>query len=254
MGLGRRKIGIEDASAWVFNRMVDVYDARPAYPLALVGALAELADRDDRRIVDLGAGIGHLALPLAARGFEVTAVEPALSMLERLRHRAAERGLTLHTVHATAEALPVASSRYELAIIADALHFLDAERAALEVARVLAPKGSLALITCELSDTQFMRGVVQHMAEAAPRRPRELGAAVAQVSAVASVQFSLDLTFHDETPVDRDTLERILRSISFIGPAMHAERFEAFRQRIHALPGEPVWARTFRLRAGQSRA
>lgn len=253
MGLGRRKIGIEDASAWVFNRMADVYDARPAYPAALIEALAELADRGERRIVDLGAGIGHLALPLGARGFDVTAVEPALAMLERLRQSAHERGLVLHTLHATAESLPLASGHYQLAIIADALHFLDAERTALEVARVLSAKGSLALVTCELADTPFMRGVVQSMVEAAPRRPRDLGRAITQVSAVAAVPFTLDLTFHDETEVDPSTLERILRSISFIGPAMNTERFEAFRERIHALPGERVWARTFRLRAGQKR-
>jgi len=254
MGLGRRKIRLEDTSAWVFNRMADVYDARPAYPVALLDALAALAGSALARVVDVGAGIGHLALPLAARGFDVTAVEPALSMLERLRARANERGLALQALHATAEALPLADRMYELVIIADALHFLDAERTALEVGRVLAPNGALALITCELADTPFMRGVVQSMEEAAPRRPRDLAASMAQVSAVASVAFDLDRSFHDETPVDPETLERILRSISFIGPAMNVERFEAFRARIHALPGERVWARRFRLRAGRKRA
>ena len=43
--------------------MADVYDARPAYPNGLIDALAELAR--GRRVADLGAGIGHVALPLA---------------------------------------------------------------------------------------------------------------------------------------------------------------------------------------------
>jgi hypothetical protein len=31
---------------------------------------------------------------------------------------------------------------------------------------------------------------------------------------------------------------------------MNAGRFAAFRARVHALPGRPVWARTLTLRAG----
>ena len=83
MSLGRRKVGLDDPTRWVFNRMADVYDARPAYPLGLIDALAELAT--GRLVGDLGAGIGHVALPLAQRGFDVIAIEPAQTMLDRLR-------------------------------------------------------------------------------------------------------------------------------------------------------------------------
>jgi hypothetical protein len=68
MSLGRRKVGLEEQSRWVFNRMAAFYPARPAYPAELVDALAELAGPAGSRIGDLGAGVGHLALPLAGRG------------------------------------------------------------------------------------------------------------------------------------------------------------------------------------------
>ncbi|HVU51011.1 MAG TPA: methyltransferase type 11, partial [Polyangia bacterium] len=74
MSLGRRKVRLEDASRWVFNRMAEVYDARPPYPTALVDALSALAPAG-APVADLGAGTGHLALPLAARGLDVTAIE-----------------------------------------------------------------------------------------------------------------------------------------------------------------------------------
>lgn len=98
MALGRRGgMVVSDESAWVFNRMADVYHARPAYPAALIDALATLAvPRRGGARLDLGAGTGHLALPLLARGFEVTALEPARAMLERLQQNAQERGLALH--------------------------------------------------------------------------------------------------------------------------------------------------------------
>jgi hypothetical protein len=67
------------------------------------------------------------------------------------------------------------------------------------------------------------------------------------------VRLQLERRFHDATEVDEDTLEQILRSISFIGPAMNAERFAAFRERIHALPGPRTWARTFTVHSGRRR-
>ena len=231
--------------------MADVYDARPAYPLGLIDALAALAP--GRRVGDLGAGIGHVALPLAERGFDVAAIEPAQAMLDRLRAQARERRLKLRAIHAAAEATPLDDASLDLAVVADALHFLDAELVAKEIARVLAPKGALAVVTCELDKTPFMRGLVEIIEGAVPRRPRNLHQNLIQVSAITGIRFAPERRFHDETPVDGATLERILRSISFIGPAMNPARFAAFRARVHALPGQPTWARTFTLRAGRRR-
>ena len=135
-------------------------------------------------------------------------------------------------------------------VVADALHFFDVERSAHEIARVLAPGGALALVTCELADTPFMRGVVQRMETTAPRRPRSTAAAITQISALTNVSLAPARVFHDETAVDDGTLERILRSISFIGPAMNPRRFADFHESIRALPPPAIWARTFTLHAG----
>jgi SAM-dependent methyltransferase len=253
MSLGRRKIGIEEASAWVFNRIAEVYDARPGYPLALIDALADLAGPAASRIGDLGAGIGHLALPLSERGFDVVAIEPARAMLERLRANAAHRGLTLRGVHAASESLPLETGSLDLVVIADALHFMDAQLTGREIRRVLAPGGRMGIVTCEPARTPFMRDVVRIMEQAVPRRPRDLTQTMTHVSAVAGVPLTIEQRFDDETPVDHLTLDRMLRSISFIGPAMNPARFAAFRQRVHALCETPVWARTFILRSGRRR-
>jgi SAM-dependent methyltransferase len=180
-------------------------------------------------------------------------VEPAEAMLERLRARARELGLSVFALHAAAEDLPFAACSFELAIVADAVHFLDAELTGSELGRVLMPGGALALITCELADTPFMRSVVSLMEASAPRRPRDTSRLIAQVAGCAGVALEEPLRFHDEVPVDAHTLERIVRSISFIGPAMNAERFAQFRQRLHALPGPPVWSRNFTLHVGRRR-
>jgi ubiquinone/menaquinone biosynthesis C-methylase UbiE len=250
VSLGRRKVGLHDPTRWVFNRMADVYDARPAYPPALIDALAALAP-EHGRVGDLGAGIGHVALPLAERGLDLVAVEPAHAMLDRLRGEARERRLSVRALHATAEDLPLDDASLDLVVVADAVHFLDAELAAREIARVLAPTGALAIVTCELGETPFMRSLVEIILAAVPRRLRNVEQNLVQIPAMSGIRFANPRLFHDETPVDGPTLERILRSISFIGPAMNPARFAAFRARVHALPGPPVWARTFTLRAGR---
>jgi SAM-dependent methyltransferase len=253
MSLGRRKVGLDEPSRWVFNRMAEFYPARPAYPAALIDALADLAGPIGSRIGDLGAGVGHLALPLAERGFDVVAIEPAQAMLDQLRAAATARGLALRALHATAEALPLEPASLDLVIIADALHFLDTELTARQIARVLAPGGALALLTCGFAPTPFMRGVVRLLEAAAPRRPRALTQSIVHLSALSGVPLTDESRFHDETPIDHPTLERILRSISFIGPAMNVARFAALRERVHALPEAPSWARTFVLRSGRRR-
>jgi ubiquinone/menaquinone biosynthesis C-methylase UbiE len=250
---GRRKVTLAHARGWVFNRMADVYDARPAYPVELVDALVGYAGAAPARVLDVGAGVGHLALPLAARGYEVTALEPARAMLDRLAARARAEGLSVRALHATAEAMPCDDDSFQLALIADALHFLDAALTGAELARTLAARGALAFVLCELGDTPFMREVVAIMEESAPRRPRAVLPALQQVAALAQVSLEPATAFQDETAVDADTLERILRSISYIGPAMNAERFERFRLRVRALSSAPVWARRFTLIAGRRR-
>jgi ubiquinone/menaquinone biosynthesis C-methylase UbiE len=185
------------------------------------------------------------------RGFEVTAVDPAHAMLERLSAAAGARSLPVRAIHAAAEAMPLESESLDLVVVADALHFLDPVLAANEVARVLAPRGALALVTSALAETPFMNAVVRIMEASAPRRPRDIGHSIVQLFATARVPVSCHRQFHDATAVDPATLEQILRSISFIGPAMNAARFEAFRGRIEGLAGPTVWARTHTLRAGR---
>jgi ubiquinone/menaquinone biosynthesis C-methylase UbiE len=235
----------------VFNRIADVYDSRPPYPAPLMDALADLAGPAGSRVADLGAGIGHVALPLSARGFDVVAVEPARAMLDHLRAAADDRGLALRTVHAAAECLPFEPASVDLAIIADALHFMDAQLVGAELDRVLAPGGRLALVTCQPAPTPFMRDIVRVMEQAVPRRPRALTQNITHLSGMTGVALTHERRFDDHTPVDLVTLDRILRSISFIGPAMNAQRLAAFRQAVFALSEAPVWARTFVLRSGR---
>lgn len=68
-----------------------------------------------RRVVDVGCGTGVLATMLAARGCEVTGVEPAGAMLDVARARAGADQVTW--VHGTAEDLPAQVEAVDAAVM-----------------------------------------------------------------------------------------------------------------------------------------
>jgi SAM-dependent methyltransferase len=81
------------------DRFADVYDDwyhDVSDVDATVARVAALADQAGGPVLELGAGSGRLALPLAERGHEVWAVDASAAMLDRLR--AKPGGDRVHTV------------------------------------------------------------------------------------------------------------------------------------------------------------
>ena len=61
------------------------------------------AEAPGNAVLDIGAGLGRTAIPLAEAGHDVTALDIDAELLEGLRARAAERGVTVETVTADAQ-------------------------------------------------------------------------------------------------------------------------------------------------------
>jgi len=287
---GRRDARVEDAERWVFNRLAAAYQSRPGYPAALVDRLAELAGPGGR-VVDLGAGTGDLAIPLASRGLSVAAVEPARRMLDVLERRAAERGIavqaspavqesasvratapldegasraasaaapghdnTLLTVHAAAEATGLGAASFDLAIVADALHWLDPELAGAEIARLLAPGGAFAIVEVELLPSPFSDALWPQLQAHNPKaRPRALdlsGARMHLFSLTTPGAERLAETFDCEHTLSPDAAASVVASLSFVGPALSPAALESLTRWAaeHARAGGAVWRRRLHLR------
>jgi S-adenosylmethionine-dependent methyltransferase len=169
------------------------------------------------RVLDVGAGLGHMGAWLAAQGHEVTLAEPAAPMLAAAQERFVEAGLTGTFIHASWQELSEAPGQsYDLVICHAVLEWL-AEPAAIfpALARWVRSDGWLslafynrdALVYRNLLKGHFRKlrserlaGEKQSLTPQTPLDPRELEGQLSpywQVESRSGVR-----VFHDYMPVD----------------------------------------------------
>ena len=98
-------------------------------------------------IIDFGAGTGRLSLPLARRGYQITAVEPSAPMLQRLRGAAAD--VDIACIEARMQDFR-SEQKFDLAVcvftvITYLLDETDLRRAIMSAQNCLKPRGLLLL-------------------------------------------------------------------------------------------------------------
>ena len=129
-----------------FGRVAETYHrVRPPYSQALLDrAEEELELGPDGTVLDLAAGTGRLTRELARRFARVLAVEPD----ERMRavHGDALAG--------SAEAIPLDSGSVDAVFVGEAFHWFDPAAAIAELARVLRPRGGLAIVSTHWWETE----------------------------------------------------------------------------------------------------
>jgi SAM-dependent methyltransferase len=148
-----------------------------------------LADRADGPVLELAAGTGRLAVPLARAGHHVTAVDRDPAMLERARQRATAAGLgddRIEFVEADlvglADHRPAEAGRHGLAFIALNSLMLLASRAAQQaafqtMAACLRP-GGLAVVDVWLPDADDLARFDGRVMLEWPRTDEETGRVV----------------------------------------------------------------------------
>jgi SAM-dependent methyltransferase len=123
-----------------FGRAADAYErGRPSYPAE---AVEWLLPQGARHVVDLGAGTGKLTRVLLPRVPQVTAVEPSDGMRATLEQVVPEA----RSLAGSAESIPLDDASVDAVFVAQAWHWVDPAAAVPEVARVLRPGGTLALL------------------------------------------------------------------------------------------------------------
>ena len=232
--------GLGHMSLWLAERGHDVTFTEPAEPM-LEGARQRFAEKiyggakgairlavlqadlaetlPDRplRVLDIGAGLGHMSLWLAQRGHDVTLAEPAEPMLEGARQRFAEAGQHATFIQAPwQELLGQLTEPYDLVLCHAVLEWLAEPHAILPVLHQLTRQDGWlslafynrdALIYRNLLKGHFrkmrkndMAGEKQSLTPQQPLDPRELATQLEglwQVETQSGVR-----VFHDYMPVE----------------------------------------------------
>ncbi|AYC34460.1 methyltransferase domain-containing protein [Pseudomonas cavernae] len=179
--------------------------------------LAEVLPERPLRVLDIGAGLGHMALWLAERGHQVTLAEPAEPMLAGARERFAAAGQQATFILAPwQELLGQLTQPYDLVLCHAVLEWLAEPHAILPVLHQLTTPGGWlslafynkdALIYRNLLKGHFRKlrkqqfaGERQSLTPQRPLDPRELALQLAhdwQVESTSGVR-----VFHDYMPAE----------------------------------------------------
>lgn len=137
----------------VFDEVATEYDRnRPTYPGELVDQACRVAGiGNGDQVLEIGCGSGQLTRSLVARGLRVTALEPGKNLIALARQNLARQNLegagAVEFVNARFEDAPCPRGHFRAVFSASAVHWVDPAVGWRKIANVLAPGGTLALIS-----------------------------------------------------------------------------------------------------------
>ncbi|MBS0275969.1 MAG: class I SAM-dependent methyltransferase [Proteobacteria bacterium] len=135
-----REIAIEDGRS-AFGADAANYDsARPEYPAQVYAILRERCGlKAGTQAFEIGPGTGLATRRLLEAGAAVTAIEPDMRLVTKLRENAGDPPLRI--VNATFETAALQQGAFDLGVSATAFHWMDQQAALAKVATLLKPGG-----------------------------------------------------------------------------------------------------------------
>lgn len=159
----RQPARAELAASFTDPDVADAYQYRPPYPPEVFDVLEELIVDRPRDVLDLGAGEGALARPLAARADHVDAVDISAAMLAAGAARPGGRARNLRWILGAAETAEL-SGPYALVTAGASLHWMAWEPTLARLAQVMSGDAVLAIIDHGPQDVPWRQGLAEVIA------------------------------------------------------------------------------------------
>lgn len=129
---------------WDYTTLADAYLKRPDYAEAAIDAMTAISGvAGTAPVCDVGAGVAHLTLMLAERGFTVTAVEPNDAMRNNGILRT-QRFNNVQWYEGTGEVTGQDSLAFDLVTFGSSFNVCDRSKALVETVRILKERGWFA--------------------------------------------------------------------------------------------------------------
>jgi len=129
---------------WDYTKLANAYLKRPDYSNAAIDGMLKIANvKKNSKVCDVGAGVAHLSLMLAARGLDVVAVEPNDAMRTNGIMRT-KKFTNVRWHEGTGEATGQDSKTFDLVTFGSSFNVCDRDEALKESARILNPDGWFA--------------------------------------------------------------------------------------------------------------
>lgn len=129
---------------WDYTTLADAYLKRPDYADAAIDAMLSIAGAEKGdQFCDVGAGVAHLTLMLAARSLDVVAVEPNDAMRANGIKRT-EKFTNVRWHEGTGEVTGQAVQAFDMVTFGSSFNVCDRQQALKETARILKPRGWFA--------------------------------------------------------------------------------------------------------------
>ena len=129
-----------------FDRVAELYDQkRPISPTAMFDDIVALSGIPNAgRVLEVGCGTGQATLPMAERGYRITAVELGANLAAIARRNLA-RFPDVDVQVSAFEDWPLPSEPFDLVLSVASFHWLDPDVALPKIASALRPGGAFAL-------------------------------------------------------------------------------------------------------------
>jgi SAM-dependent methyltransferase len=204
---------------------------RPRYPAELIERLVAAAGLDrNSRVLDLGAGPGHVASAIAGHVGEVVAVDVEAGMLAQIEEP------NVRTVVGPAEAVDPSWGRFDLVTAGRSFHWFDAD---VLFARLPLVTDQLALLGDSITQSDAQSRVLaiatELLGEDPPKRPARRYRELLAASPFSEVE-EIDVT--SERTWTADSLIGLAYSTSVASPARLASQQEAFERRVRETFGD----------------
>lgn len=158
-----------------FEEVAHLFDEiRPGYPDELIQEVLDLSGIPfDGRILEIGCGPGNSTLPYAQRGYRITAVELG-KQLSSLAAQNLGQFPEVTIINSSFEDWPLEEKAFDLAISAEAMHWIPPDIGYPKVAAALKDKGSAAFYwnVATNPQTDVSRAVNKVFYELAPEQKK----------------------------------------------------------------------------------